>query len=267
MNNSSKINFKAILIGLSVDYSGTMLVLAFVMAFQRIPAADIVAAILARSTAVSVLLITSIIGLLFKFLGGFIGARIAKSDEIMHSSIIGAIEVVIRFLSLQSSTHLWLYIIGVILTLPVFMLGGYVAQGRNIKEQSLLSSNERSAKWPNMFKELTNFGYQRSAKEAFGFYIAYLSSIMFFCGILGTIVEITVKNSIAYLIGLKIGIIIAVIVSIGLSFFILKEKKLFGNFGFILLALLSGLLALKIGGMGGLIPVAYLTSKPVNARE
>ncbi|MBU0569816.1 hypothetical protein KKB40_03470 [Patescibacteria group bacterium] len=61
--------------------------------------------------------------------------------------------------------------------------------------------------------------------------------------------------------GLRIGNIIAIIISIGLSFLILKEKKLLSNFGFILLALLSGLLALFIGGLGGLIPAAFLTTR------
>jgi len=270
MNNSRKINFKAVLIGELVDIGGTLLVvfvLAFVMVLQGIPAADIEATILAWSNKVSVLVIYYIIGLSFTFWGGFIGARIAKSAEIMHSGIIGVIGVVLGLFSLQSSTtHLWLNIIAVILNLPVAMLGGYVAQGRNIREQSLLGANEKSAKWPNMFKELTNLGYQRSAKEAFGFYIAYLLLAMFSCVIMSNIVGIILKDSNINL-ALRIGSITAVIVSIGLSFFVLKEKKLLGNFGFILLALLSGLLALKIGGMGGLIPVAYLTSKPVNAKR
>lgn len=69
-----------------------------------------------------------------------------------------------------------------------------------------------------------------------------------------------------YNFGLIIGNIVAVIVSLGVSFLVLKEKKLLGNFVFILLALLSGLLAIFLGGLGGLIPAAYLTTKPANAK-
>jgi len=42
---------------------------------------------------------------------------------------------------------------------------------------------------------------------------------------------------------------------------------LIDNLVFILLALLSGLLALLSGGFGGLIAVAYLTNKPVNTKQ
>lgn len=116
-----------------------------------------------------------------------------------------------------------------------------------------------------MFKNLTNFGYQRSAKEAIGFYIAYLALFMLIGAIFGGIGGLVAQNK-TFDFGLRIGNIVAIITSLGLSFLILKEKNLLGSFGFILLALLSGLIALFIGGLGGLLPAAYLTTKPASGK-
>ena len=56
-------------------------------------------------------------------------------------------------------------------------------------------------------------------------------------------------------------------ISSGISFLILEEKKLLDNFGFILLALLAGLIALFFGGLGDLIPAAYLTTRPASTKK
>ena len=117
----------------------------------------------------------------------------------------------------------------------------------------------------NIFKNLTDFGYQRSTKEAIGFYIAYLFLIIIFGALIGFGLGSIMQND-TYGFGLRVGNIIAVVVSLGISFLILKEKKLLGNFGFILLALLSGVLSIILGGLGGLIPAAYLTTKPANTK-
>ena len=88
---------------------------------------------------------------------------------------------------------------------------------------------------------------------------------MIFGAVIGFGLGLIMQND-TYGFGLKVGNIIAVVVSLGISFLILKEKKLLGNFGFILLALLSGVLAIILGGLGGLIPAAYLTTKPANTK-
>jgi len=117
----------------------------------------------------------------------------------------------------------------------------------------------------NIFNNLTDFGYQRSTKEAIGFYIAYLFLIIIFGVFLAFGLSAIVQNN-TYNFGLIIGNVVAIVFSLGVSFLILKEKNLLGNFGFILLALLSGLLAIFLGGFGGLIPAAYLTTKPAKAK-
>jgi membrane protease YdiL (CAAX protease family) len=116
----------------------------------------------------------------------------------------------------------------------------------------------------DIFNNLADFDYQRSIKEAIGFYIAYFFLAIILAVFLALVLSATMQNNI-YDFGL-IGNTVAIIVSPGVSFLILKEKKLLGNFGFILLALLSGLLAIFLGVLGGLIPAAYLTTKPANAK-
>jgi hypothetical protein len=117
----------------------------------------------------------------------------------------------------------------------------------------------------NIFNNLTDLGYQRSTKEAIGFYIAYLFLIIIIGLLLVFGLSAIVQNN-TYNFGLVIGNIVAIVISLGVSLLILKEKRLLGNFGFVLLALLSGLLAIFLGGLGGLIPAAYLTTKPSNVK-
>ncbi|MFV1916914.1 MAG: hypothetical protein ACC618_00275 [Patescibacteria group bacterium] len=62
-------------------------------------------------------------------------------------------------------------------------------------------------------------------------------------------------------IGFKIGNLFVILVTLSLSFAILSKKNLMSNFGLILLAVLSGLLTLLGGGLLGLIPAAYLSTK------
>ena len=116
-----------------------------------------------------------------------------------------------------------------------------------------------------MFKNLTNFGYQRDMKEALGFYIAYLILLMLVSGVSAGILGLAAGHG-SFSFGLQVGAVVAVIISLAISFWVLKEKKLLSNFFLIILALLSGLLALFIGGLGGLIPAAYLTTRPVGVK-
>ena len=107
-----------------------------------------------------------------------------------------------------------------------------------------------------MFSNLTNFGYKRSAKEAVGFYLAYLGMLLLFAMLLGGVAGFIFK--ISYMQGVLIGAVVAIIASIALATIVVKSKYQLNNFGYLILILLSGVLAIFIGGIGGLIPVAYL---------
>lgn len=110
-----------------------------------------------------------------------------------------------------------------------------------------------------MFKDLTNFGYKRTVRQAIGFYVAY-----FIFGVIG-----------GFLIGALIGVIdpanvstnvaqivtpCVVVYALVLSFLIIKNKSKKIAFKHVLLIILSGVLALFGGGLLGIIPAAYLTT-------
>ena len=112
-----------------------------------------------------------------------------------------------------------------------------------------------------MFQRLTDFGYARSGKEAFGFYLAYLLLII----IVGALASATFGSFVhphyAFYTGTKIGTLTAIIICIALSYLIVGQKKLTGKFSYILLTLCSGILAMVGGGLLGLIIPAYLSTK------
>ncbi len=111
-----------------------------------------------------------------------------------------------------------------------------------------------------MFLELTNFALKRTPKQALGFYFAYLLFIIILSGLIGGLFGYFSK-SVTYEIGARLGTLISVVTSLYLSFLMLQKKKLTKNTRFLLLAILSGFLAYIGGGLLGLIPASYLSTK------
>lgn len=198
MTNANEINDTAVLLGAIVDIGG-LLILAMILGdctvLERPPVffANII-----------------ILDLVFMFWGGFVGARIAKSAEIKNSSIIGVINAALRVVFYQPGSNYYFsysLLIGILLSVPVAILGGYVAQGRNRKQS--LSTNEKST------------------KEAFGLYIAYfvlsipLSHVLFvLLMILSSVIGIAAQNSTFNTI---YPIYFALFYAIGLSFLIIID--------------------------------------------
>jgi hypothetical protein len=113
----------------------------------------------------------------------------------------------------------------------------------------------------SMFKKLTDFKYRRKAKEAFGFYIAYLILVV----LLGSLVAGLLGSLITAIQGFEGGVkvisLVSIVSCVTLSYLIIKSKNLTNKFGPILLVVLSGVLAIGGGGLLGLIPTAFLTMK------
>ena len=123
-----------------------------------------------------------------------------------------------------------------------------------------------------MFKDLLVFEKQRTGKEAFGFFLAYL----LFSGLLVGIITSFFSTSVApsgfaegfeegFEQGQAVGANFYSVVSLALSALILFRKGHLKSFGFVLIGLSSGVLALFLVAFLGLVPTAYLTTiKPVD---
>lgn len=109
-----------------------------------------------------------------------------------------------------------------------------------------------------MFKKLMDFSYERTPLEAVGFYLAYFGLGLLIGSLMGGILGLL---SFSVKVIVSLGILSAVVLSLTVSFLILHKKKLLNNFSYIMLAVLSGLLALVAGALGGMIPVAFLTTR------
>ncbi|MBU4338569.1 hypothetical protein KKB43_02500 [Patescibacteria group bacterium] len=114
-----------------------------------------------------------------------------------------------------------------------------------------------------MFNNLTDFSYKRNFKEAMGFYIFWLVFILVVGGLLAIVLSIIIGQTdkeAAREFGFKVGVAMAILTNLAISFLILRKKNLRG-ISYIFLALLSGVLASVGGGLLGLIPTAYLSTK------
>ena len=110
-----------------------------------------------------------------------------------------------------------------------------------------------------MFSNLTNLAYKRSAGQAVVFYVVYFFGIVIAAMVLGGASGLITGES-NFALSVQIGMFVAIIACLGLSFAILTKKGLTGNTTYIALVVLSGVLAYFGGALLGLIPVAFLTT-------
>ena len=119
-----------------------------------------------------------------------------------------------------------------------------------------------------MFNKLTDLAHVRNFKEAVGFYLAYILVgllVSMVCAMI-VIAAIGADADNAYTLGFRCGSTAMMAYVIVLALLVARSKKLFRSFGCILLVLLSGILAM-FGIFVGLLPVAYLTTKPVGVTK
>jgi len=112
-----------------------------------------------------------------------------------------------------------------------------------------------------MFRNLTDFKFKRTGLQAFGFYLAYLFLFLLLGFLSGFIMALIGARDNAF----SIGVLVAMITSPTLTFLVLYQKGLVNKLGYILLLVLTPILAFLAGALVGLIPVAILTTiKPAN---
>lgn len=119
-----------------------------------------------------------------------------------------------------------------------------------------------------MFKNLTDFGYKRTKLEAFGFYVAYFV-FGFIIGAVANVILVSIispgaNTSEAVLEASKIAspyvVLISCVYTTSLAALIMKAKGLFKDFGMIVLLVVTTGLTAILGCLGGLIPVAIIST-------
>jgi len=113
----------------------------------------------------------------------------------------------------------------------------------------------------DLFSDLTKLEKVRSGWQAFGFYLAYLCLGLLLAAFAGGVSDFFIKASTfreGFAAGAKFGHFTAVVFCPLVSFLILRAKRNY-TFAAFALAIVSGLLALAIGMVGGLVPSAILS--------
>jgi hypothetical protein len=120
----------------------------------------------------------------------------------------------------------------------------------------------------DMFENIYSLGLQRTTKQAWGFYIGHLI-VIFFLGVLAGLIQslfepVPISFSAGFKQGLTSGIgpIVAIVYLAAVIFIMLKQKHLLNNFRYIILGLLTLILAGLGGGIFGLIIPAVVSAKP-----
>ncbi|MDE2589281.1 MAG: hypothetical protein KGL95_06410 [Patescibacteria group bacterium] len=106
-----------------------------------------------------------------------------------------------------------------------------------------------------MFKNLLNFKVKRTGKQAIGFYLAFL----LFNSLFGAALALTFAGD--YNSGVTVGAYGALLVVVVLSVLILRERKRYKSYFFLVFVVVALILTRIGGSLLGLIPLAYLTTK------
>ena len=111
-----------------------------------------------------------------------------------------------------------------------------------------------------MFSQLANFGFKRTAKQAFGFYISYLLLGLVLGFVVGGIAGLLDPDN-SQQAGLLAGQIMVIPYVMTLAILVAVKRSLLKSFTVIFLLALTALLSLALGALGGLIPVSFLTTR------
>jgi hypothetical protein len=110
-----------------------------------------------------------------------------------------------------------------------------------------------------MFNNLTNYGFERTGKQAIGFYLAYLFLGLILGFLTGALYALITGDG-SFKGGVRAGQFMAIFYCLGLAITVAHFKGMLLSFKAILLVVTTGIIAVFIGALGGLIPVAYLST-------
>ena len=112
-----------------------------------------------------------------------------------------------------------------------------------------------------MFTHLTDFKYVRKTKEAIGFYLAYLLLYT----VIGSVVGLWFGGIFGggFNGGARAGTYSSILTTLVLLYLVLKNKKLYKHFIYLLISILTIGLSYFGGGLLVLIPIAFLTTRKI----
>jgi hypothetical protein len=131
---------KGMALGILVDLGGTTLagiVLVFGwaawLAASGLDAAAIEATMREADPLSSFSIFSYVVGGAFSWLGGYVGARVARETELRCAAVIAAVSVMVS-LALGGSLPLELNLLLALLTVGAIMLGGWMGAQRNARQ-------------------------------------------------------------------------------------------------------------------------------------
>lgn len=116
-----------------------------------------------------------------------------------------------------------------------------------------------------------DLAYSRNAKEALGFYLAWLFAVILCSGIIGFLFGSSLPSHLSmhssFASGARLGALLACLICTAFSVLICYKKHLFGEFSTVLFVLSTALLGAFGGSIIGLIIPAYLTTRKTKGQE
>ena len=145
------VKIRPIIAGAVVDYIGTYVAMILYLAFFFMgdamkggaPSEETVEKAFQQMISSPEGLITLfLIGVLGTVLGGYVAGRLARSEEVKHGALVGAVSLAVGLIQSSSGARSpvpeWYELLGYALTIPAGALGGSLAEGR--KKLSSISS-------------------------------------------------------------------------------------------------------------------------------
>ncbi len=271
-----KLNKRAIALGVIIDMCWSFLIMFSIGVFIGIKGiSEVAAKEFVKSDSLQSVAFMIVFAGVGTILAGYITAQKAGHSKIKHALWVGIIPALFSVIgALVEWDGIKLMLVAAVISNPLLAsLGGFL----NMKYPKVKNASETEVKKDldkKMFYQLTNFGYERSVKQAIGFYFSYLLLIvliLFIVGALNGIIMSALGIDIEQLkeIFFTIGVIAATIMVTILTTIILLKKKSF-NFMGIITILISCIATIFGGGVLGLIVSAYTTTfkmKSVDAIE
>lgn len=112
-----------------------------------------------------------------------------------------------------------------------------------------------------MFKNILDFSIKRNSKQAIGFYIAYFFLVIVLGAVAGALSTLFSTEDTLEVAATQTGAFVVIFYVLLITAVVLIKRKLYKNFWYIVLAVLSPGLAMLGGGLLGLLIPSFMTTR------